>query len=72
MTKINKGIKCTLNKLSDDTNVSGVIGTPEGWNDIQRDLDKWEMARCCTYAYILSTGSGGVMILNLNLELFKL
>lgn len=37
---IDKGIKCILNKFPDDTNISRVIGTPEGWNDIQRDLDK--------------------------------
>lgn len=39
---IEKGIRCSLNKFPDVTNISGVIGTSGGWNNVQRDLDKLE------------------------------
>ena len=37
---INYGIEHTLNKCEDDIKPHGAVNTHEGWDAIQRDLDR--------------------------------
>ncbi|GAB0176519.1 mitochondrial enolase superfamily member 1 [Grus japonensis] len=40
VNSIDSGIECTLIKFADDNKLYGVVNMPEGWDAIQRDLDK--------------------------------
>lgn len=42
MNNIDCGIECVVSKFADDTKLHGTVDIPEGWEAIQRDLDRLE------------------------------
>ena len=42
ISDIGSGVECTLRKFADYTKLWGVVETPQGWDAIQRDLDRLE------------------------------
>ncbi|PKU39573.1 rna-directed dna polymerase from mobile element jockey-like [Limosa lapponica baueri] len=56
------GIECTFSKFADDTKLSSVINMPEGWDTIQRDLDKLKK---CAFVNLMRFNKANGKVLHL-------
>ncbi|GAB0194221.1 hypothetical protein GRJ2_001887400 [Grus japonensis] len=67
VSNMDSGIKCTLSKFANNTELCGVVNTLEGWDAIQRHLDKlerWACANCMEFnkakCKVLHVGVGAI------------